>query len=370
MADISKITIESGTYNIKDVTARNSVTSLQNIINNKRILVFGDSWVAHANSVIVDNCWIYDVAKGLGILNIDCYAKAGAKISTSNINRVSLISQVQDAINEISESNRDQYEYAFIMGGVNDYHDSNITNQMFESGLYTALSTLKTAFPKTKVVLIGMNCFYERVGNDNRFKNFINLCNNACQNLGDIIYLGGLSSMFRLFGQSVYRPNDDSSYVAGGGTYHPNNTGNKIIAQWILKHMLGNQNAIPITFTALESFTILEQWTVSDGKHIYWHIKFTAPNGLTSGFHKLGVAKWSDTIMVLSDKHGDMSVLPAIQGIVKQSKVISNNICAFVPEIGTTNFNQDCNLMLYNGATLDQDIDICIDGVSTIMEAY
>lgn len=370
MADISKITIESGTYNIKDVTARNGVTSLQNIIDNKRILVFGDSWVAHANSVIVDNCWIYDVAKGLGILNIDCYAKAGAKISTTNINRVSLLSQVQDAINDISVSNRDQYEYAFIMGGVNDYHDTNITYQMFESGLYTALSTLKTAFPKTKVVLIGMNCFYERVGNDNRFKNFINLCNNACQNLGDIIYLGGLSSFFRLFGQSVYRPNDDSSYTAGGGTYHPNNNGNKIIAQWILKHMLGNQNAIPITFTALESFTILEQWSNSDGKYIYWHIKFTIPNGTTAGWHKLGVAKWSDTIMVLSDKHGDQSALAAPQAILKQHVIPNFNISCFTPELGTTYFNQDCNLTMYVGMTTTQDMDVNVDGVTPIMEAY
>lgn len=370
MADISKIQIENTTYNIKDTTARSNITTLQNDMLDKRILVFGDSWVADWSSTPVQNCWIYDVAKGLGILNIECYATAGAKISTTNVNRASISSQINDAINEIAEANRYKYEYAFIMGGVNDYKDSNITNVSFESGLYTALNTLKTAFPKTKVVLIPMNCFYEAVGTDNRFKNFINLSKNACTNLGDIIYIGGLSSFFRLFGQSVYRPNDDSSYSLGGGTYHPNNNGNKLIAQWILMHMLGKQNAIPVTFTAMESFTISEQWSHSDGNYIYWHVKFTIPNGTTSGFHKLGVAKWDNYIMCLSDKHGDQPSLPTIQGIVKQNVVASNNIVAFSPNINTTNYNADCNLTLYIGTTMTQQIDVCLEGVTPIMEAY
>lgn len=370
MADISKITIESGTYNIKDVTARNSVTSLQNDIQNKKLLVFGDSWVADWQSVPYQNSWIYDVAKGLGILNVICYAKAGAKISTTNINRNSILSQIQDAINEIPEANRYQYEYAFIMGGVNDYHDQNINYAMFESGLYTALYNLKTAFPRTKIILIGMNCFYERVGSDNRFKNFINLCNNACQNLGDIIYLGGLSSMFRLYGQSVYRPDNDSSFTTGGGTYHPNDFGNKIIAQWILKQMSGSQNAIPITFTPLEDFTISEQWNISDGKFIYWYMKFTIPNGTTSGVHNLGVAKWDNYTMCLSDKHSNTNILPVLQGITNQNIVASNNISCLVPQVNTSYYNDDCNLLLYVGTTTTQEIDVTLTGVTSIMESF
>ena len=370
MADISKIQIESTVYDVKDTTARNSVTTLRNDMLNKRLLVFGDSWVADWSSVPVQNCWIYNVAKGIGIYNIDCYAKAGAKISTTNVDRNSLSSQVGDAINEIPSADRYKYEYAFIMGGVNDYKDNNITYQMFESGLYNALNTLKTAFPNTKIVLIPMNCFFEAVGTDNRFKNFINLSKNACMMLGNIIYMGGLSSFFRLFGQSVYRPNDDSSYTAGGGTYHPNNNGNNQISSWILMNLLGSQNAIPITFTAMESFTISEQWSTSDGKYIYWHVKFTIPNGTTSGFHKLGCAKWDNYMMCLSDKHGDQPSLPTIQGIVKQNVVANNNIVCFVPNINSANFNADCNLSLYIGTTMTQQIDVCLEGVTSIMESY
>ena len=86
MADISKIELENTSYDIKDVTARNNIATLSNDIQDKKILVFGDSWVADWSSVPVQNCWIYDVAKGLGILTIDCYATS-ALISHNRVGK-------------------------------------------------------------------------------------------------------------------------------------------------------------------------------------------------------------------------------------------------------------------------------------------
>ena len=48
MADISKITLDSGTYNIKDTTARNSLTALTtdyNLRTNKKFIFVGDSYL-------------------------------------------------------------------------------------------------------------------------------------------------------------------------------------------------------------------------------------------------------------------------------------------------------------------------------------
>ena len=53
MADISKITIEDGTYDIKDVTARSNITSLTNRVNNldrpRKYVFIGDSYDAQVD---------------------------------------------------------------------------------------------------------------------------------------------------------------------------------------------------------------------------------------------------------------------------------------------------------------------------------
>lgn len=331
-------------------TARQNADSniLQTMIG--KMLVFGDSWIADASSVPVQNCWVYGVQTGLGLNGLDCYAKAGAKLSGAAMNRNSLYSQIQDAIAGIPSANRSAYKYAFIMGGINDYN-ANVSVSTLQTDLESAITTLQTAFPNTKIILIGPNVFFDSsIYASNTFRNYAYVMQNACVNL-HITYLDHFASSFLLFGQSVFRPNDDSSYSAGGGTYHPNNSGNRRIAAWILNRMAGSLFCVPIVFSPMNGATITEQNSYADGRNLYLDLKITLPAYDTTSYKDVGVAYWDGYQQVIDMRPVSGSCAAGyIRGVNTESVLIDRHVSSWVYA------NYPGYLTVFSKATSDNNV--------------
>lgn len=151
MADISKIKIEDGTYNIKDEVARQGIASLQvprKIMTNRKIIFLGDSYGTGQNSVdsTVTNSWTTLVPQYLGLSNNQFYVdnengsgfKAGLTFK-SQLERVGANISDKSSITDI-----------IIAGGFNDREDTiaDIQTKMAEFFTYA-----KTNYPNAEFML-------------------------------------------------------------------------------------------------------------------------------------------------------------------------------------------------------------------------
>ncbi len=328
-----------------------------------KFLTFGDSWIAHANKTLVSGCWVNDVADFLNLTN-ENYARGGAKLSTTDTGGMSLYTQVQEAIAAIPSANVGDYEYIFIMGGVNDYNDNSITESGYQTGLLAALNLMKSHFTQSKIIVIALNCFWSVYGATARFGNMCECTRNACMD-ANVSCMSGLTGWFRLFGQSVYRPNDDSSYSAAGGTYHPNNRGNKRIAQFIISLLTGQRPKIFIPLTAISPFTITQNSSWSDGINIYWNFAIQIPqNTSVSAFQEVAKSEWDNYTMAIQDLGDANMPTPPINALTGQNNALSHNMCFFTRAMNYTN----CSISAYwSGSLTEGAYDVKIVGCTPIM---
>lgn len=141
MADISKITIETGTYDIKDEVARNQLSPLSRLINKKYILI-GDSYLTgYTPNGNITNWGIY-FQQFLGIAN-DKIQIVG--YNTSGFTRIDVKTFTQ-MISELTDD--DEVTDIIVCGGYNDIGSSN-------SSLLSYMTSFKTAcaskFPNAKI---------------------------------------------------------------------------------------------------------------------------------------------------------------------------------------------------------------------------
>ena len=328
-----------------------------------KFLTFGDSWIAHADKTLVSGCWVNEVADFLNLTN-ENYARGGAKLSTTDTGGMSLYTQVQEAIAAIPTDNVGDYEYIFVMGGVNDYNDQNITVANYQTGLQNALNLMKSHFTQSKIVVIALNCFWTVYGSTSRFGDMCEATRNACMTC-NVACWSGLTGWFRLFGQSVYRPDDDSSYSAGGGTYHPNNAGNKRIAQFVIGKLTGQQPKISIPLTEVSPFTINQNSSWSDGLNIYWNFAINIPqNTSVSAFQPVAKSEWDGYTMAIQDLGDENMPTPPINALTGQANALSHNMCYFTKAMNYTN----CSISAYwSGSLSEGAYDVKIVGSTPIM---
>ena len=328
-----------------------------------KFLTFGDSWIAHANKTLVSGCWVNEVADFLNLTN-ENYARGGAKLSTTDTGGMSLYTQVQEAIAAIPSDSVGDYEYIFVMGGVNDYNDSNITVANYQAGLQNALNLMKSHFTQSKIVVIALNCFWTVYGHNSRFGDICEVTRNACM-VCNVACWSGLAGWFRLFGQSVYRPNDDSSYSAAGGTYHPNNAGNKRIAQFVIGKLTGQQPKISIPLTGISPFTIEQNSSWSDGLNIYWNFAIIIPqNTSISAFQPVAKSEWDGYTMAVQDLGDENMPTPPINALTGQANALSHNMCYFTKAMNYTT----CSISAYwSGSLTEGAYNVKIVGSTPIM---
>lgn len=161
MADISKITILSGTYDIKDQTARDSIEDLEEQIGNigdKYIVFIGDSWTTEYPEGT--NMWYLKVATRLG-LTPKVYGDGGSGFIHIGAHGT-FMNQVNNAINDIEDPQN--VKIVAVTGGINDYHDSSINpGSVLRTAVENVMIAITENFPNAEIVFTPLQMSYEQM---------------------------------------------------------------------------------------------------------------------------------------------------------------------------------------------------------------
>lgn len=259
MADISKIQIESGVYDIKDETARSDISTLGTTVSglsdditavdtkygNKfsKMLTFGDSWTGNVlnedgtGTLANPSCnWADLLSKTLG-LTLENYAVGGYAIYAVENN---LRAEINRAVANITEAHRDDYKYIFIMIGVNDWQGSTDVGTI-QSTLIGDFAYLKECFPHTQIVFIPLNYFAEEL--DQRARNIYSACLVASDR-SNVALIPNFYNYLNTFGTLYYK---DESAISQTHPYaHPNDGGHRLIKTLIAGSL--NGKSYPFNF--------------------------------------------------------------------------------------------------------------------------
>lgn len=208
MADISKIEIENVSYDIKDVTARNTIAPINTWYNretNRKILFIGDSYLEMYNGTT----GVIDKFKTLtGITNVIYALKSGTgfdyTVGGENFNTL---------LNGVTSDN--DVTDIIVLGGYNDQY-SNQGNVLTAIG--TFCTNAKTKFPNAQVY-IGMIGF--TLETNKRYPIFEVYQTYSKCNQFNAIYLNGVECVMH----------DTNYFIGGADLTHPNENGRTKIAQ-------------------------------------------------------------------------------------------------------------------------------------------
>jgi hypothetical protein len=214
MADISKIQIESGIYDIKDEVARSK----------KHMVVIGDSFSTTTYNP-VESAWYTIVANKL-YLNCHNYAQDSAGyVHRGNLNK-NFSDEVDDAINDNTFDNND-VRLVIVYGGLNDMNTTDTPS--LTTNANALFTKINNNFPNAKIVCMGINSWFSGLYNDNQVTSinyFLNI-RRDCAGLG-IIFI--FSSLWLLA--------DSNCYDSING--HPNVYGNAVTATNVLSSLYGS----------------------------------------------------------------------------------------------------------------------------------
>lgn len=237
MADISKIQIESGVFDIKDVTARNQIQALADY--RKKVLILGDSWSMNNYPYIStqDNMWYKLYAKKLD-LDVTSYAISGAGYIVENN---TILSQVTTASNN---EDPDDIAKIIVFGGLNDMSRLSSGTTLF-TPCTQVVNALKSAFPESEIIIAGLNLYdgglfpnMEMVKNSLQDAAF----SGGCRFVDTIPFLQGYASLF------------DNS------THHPNEAGQIFLSAAMSSAIEGTYKKAPVTIASPYTYTKSASW--------------------------------------------------------------------------------------------------------------
>lgn len=155
MADISKIKLNNVDYDIKDIIARNNISTINNdisLLKTRKYLMIGDSYAKGDGQV--PQGWCAQVASNLGLtagVNYFYSVKGGSGFSTSLTEKFQ--TRIQEAVNSLSTDVKNTITDIVIAGGWNDHYFRNTTSTI-DSGMDNCSALIKANFPNAKVWLI------------------------------------------------------------------------------------------------------------------------------------------------------------------------------------------------------------------------
>jgi hypothetical protein len=202
MADISKIQIQDGVYNIKDQIARTEIQKIQQA--NKKYIFLGDSYGTGQNELGEQSTpWTTLVPQYLG-LTAQNYITNSSNGSGFKNGKTFLV-QLQEV--EQTITNKNEITDIVIVGG---YNDKNYTVTEILASMNTFFSYAKTTFPKADLKLgcVGWSRNYNvRQSISNRSLVAYTQCGSfGCQYLHNTQYI---LHDYSLFSNDKYHPNQN-----------------------------------------------------------------------------------------------------------------------------------------------------------------
>ena len=283
MADISKITIASGTYDIKDETARNDIADLQTPrkqFTNRKLIFIGDSYGTGNNSVDSNQTttWVTLVPQYLGIDNsqvqASCVDGSGFKAG------LTFKSQLETLASGIT--NKNSITDIIIVGGYNDkdYTSADIDTKMAEFFTYA-----KTTFPNAdmKLACVGWTKHYDnRQAIASKVIPTYSKCGKyGCQYLTNTEFI---MHDYRLFSPDDFHPSQDgqnelSSYLATAIS-----TGScDVVRGWV---NVGYTMGSDMTSTGISGDGFLVQSQVNGSIHFWAYLGYLTCNATNFGNRK------------------------------------------------------------------------------------
>lgn len=214
MADISKITIESGTYDIKDETARNQLNTLNSLLINRKYLLIGDSYgEGYSPDGNVDG-WPVLFKNIMGLTNENCkiYVAGGYGFVRPGHEFYFLINNIP---NDTSITD------VIILGG---YNDRGGTYEGIKSAIQNCITLINTKFgnPKIHIGQVGTS-----TASSNTYPLYLitNYYKYSCRELG-INYIDNIQFTLRIY----------YSMMSSDG-FHPNSSGQYSIAWYLSEYI-------------------------------------------------------------------------------------------------------------------------------------
>lgn len=255
MADISKIKLNSTNYNVKDATARSSISTINTTLNTlsskvtamesnqyieqTELLTFGDSFGNDPGD------WSYLLADMMG-LNLHCYNESGGLYPFST--------QIVAAASDFStDALKRTIKLAIVYGGINNVAGNAVADGTMVKNFIT---NFRDAFPDVPLYVAPMNIC------DVNFTTYPNAYRNAMASVPKILEdLEGYNKEFFLMQDSWMFNLGDNNYFSSDHL-HPSALGSKVIAERIYEYINGSYNpecvisafgTIPTGITVLDS---------------------------------------------------------------------------------------------------------------------
>lgn len=225
MADISKITIESDTYDIKDATARQMIET----INDDEIIIIGDSYLAGQGTTnpSTDNFGYLLMQKlGMNTNNFHIWAEGGSSFTNPGNQNHNWQGIINARKSEVTTANITKVIFA---GGYNDINASSKND--IDVAISNTMTTAKNTFPNAKIYvsLIGNNGAKTADGATARRK----LKGYIYQSYCNVSNYGGI---FIDKGQLPLQ--DYRLYETSENKVHPNGDGNLEIANYLYQALM------------------------------------------------------------------------------------------------------------------------------------
>lgn len=221
MADISKITIESGTYDIKDTVSRETL----DIMNSNDTIFLGDSYAAgttyESGSVQFLTSWCEKLRQIMGLTSghYYIYAQGNAGFARVGNNSMNFQMTLQSHLDDIQ--NKNMIKNIIVCAGYNDHHEDYA---LIDQRIGEFVAFCKTNFPNAQVYIgmIGGDSRDSETGREIRYKLLSKVLNayNKCDQYG-AIYLSGVEN----FSHNFYQFNNQGN--------HPNEAGYIYVAAMI-----------------------------------------------------------------------------------------------------------------------------------------
>ena len=221
MADISKIQIESGIYDIKDIIARNELNKIipPKSFQNRKYLLIGDSYAVGYQGSGVSNIegFFTKVVNDLNLTaQIVCANGYGFIGMSSGLTWVNLLQNT-------TISNKETFTDVIICGGMNDRDiDINIENAMIDCFNY-----IHTNFPNA-IIHVGCVGRYAKQSND---QNIINM-----RRIAELYRVITIAYGNKYIDKSEYLLHNMSYFI--NDDIHPNTNGEKQLAYGIKQYIV------------------------------------------------------------------------------------------------------------------------------------
>ena len=251
---------------INIIALTNSETLIAELIpedDDEKIVFIGDSWTTEYPSGT--NMWYLQVAKKLNLTPL-VYGDGGSGFVHPG-GHGTFLTQVNNAIATIE--NKKSVKIIAITGGINDYHDENVTETQVRTAVSEVLTLLETNFPDSEIVYTPLNYSYEQM--TERAFLILNALKSGC--IGhSVTLLNNCYNWIKTFPQT-YAYYDT----------HMNQTGNNIFAtSWLSEyHGIGYNHRHIYQPYPVTGITVLKSNAVVVGSKVSIYAQLQVASGTT-----------------------------------------------------------------------------------------